>query len=432
MSGAPRLIGPGGLGPASALDRRLPAGVLWAAVLWAIVLLALVLAVTGASAQPAPDEPWPTDWAWRPWTDAPAGSAGVQALSQAADGGIWVRLDGADGADEPRVAALRPSGETMVQPAPIRTVVEANLALIRKLGSLEGLWSVDAGGRVWVGPAYHDGRRWTVLARDGTLGTARLDYGWDTLIDGRGNLWVPYRLQREGCSDPAACVEDGLRAFGPEGPRQQVLALAPSAAAEQLGAGRHSLMSWGSDAWALAPGSALRPPLDQVLDYPLLGPPEMGQLRNAGYATGAWRGPLGGPQVPLWVELQERTGIRELQLLATWNAATAAWEQEELTDCPVLAAPRRAPRLTAGARGQLGGVAALWLGSNRGEVALRWASDWWQWDAAALGLPSTPVRAMLTDKSGQLWLGGTGGLVRFGPPESAEPPGLVFLPGLRR
>lgn len=397
----------------------------------ALALLAALL-FPGAAAYAAPGDPWPDGWAWRGWSGAPAGHAGVEALGQGADGSVWIRLAAAAGGDEPWAAALAPSGSTMVRPAPLRALVDANLPWIRKLGDVEGFWSVDDGGRVWVGPAYHDGRRWTVLAKSGTLGGARLDYAWETLIDGRGNVWVPFRLQREGCSDPAACIDDGLRAFGPEGPRQQALDLAPSAAAEALGVGRFALLAWEQEAWALSPGAALRPPLAQALSYPLLGTPEPGNLRNAGYASGAWRGPKGGPQVALWVELQERTGVREVQLLATWDAAVAAWEQEALADCPIVGPPRRDPRLTAGAQGMLSGAAALWLGSNRGEAALRWGAAWWQWDAAAIGLPAAPIRSLLADQSGQLWLGGPAGLARFGPEAAAGPVGLVFLPGLRR
>lgn len=396
----------------------------------ALALLAALL-LPAAAARAAPGDPWPDGWAWQGWSGAPAGHAGVEALGQGADGSVWIRLAAAGG-DEPWAAALAQSGGTMVRPMPLRALVEANLAWIRKLGDVEGFWSVDDGGRVWVGPAYHDGRRWTVLAKSATLGGARLDYAWETLIDGRGNVWVPFRLQREGCSDPAACIDDGLRAFGPEGPRPQALDLAPSADAEALGVRRFALLAWDQEAWALSPGAALRPPLAQALSYPLLGTPEPGNLRNAGYASGAWRGPKGGPQVALWVELQERTGVHEVQLLATWDAAVAAWEQEELVDCPILVAPRRSARLTAGAQGPLSGAAALWLGSSRGEVALRWGAAWWQWDAAAVGLPSAPIRAMLTDSGGQLWLGGPTGLARFGPEAAVGPGGLVFLPGLRR
>jgi len=397
----------------------------------ALFLTAALLRIPVA-ARAAEGAPWPDGWTWQGWPGAPGGHAGVEALGQAVDGSVWIRLAPSVGEDEPWAAALSPSGGTVVRPAPLRSLVASNLAWIRKLGDVEGFWSVDGGGRVWVGPAYHDGRRWTVLAKDGNLGGASLDYGWETLIDGRGNVWVPFRLRREGCSDPADCIDDGLQAFGPEGPRQLALDLAPSAAAEALGARRYTLLSWGREAWALSPGAALRPPLAQPLGYPLLGTPQPGELRNAGYASAAWRGPKGGPQVALWVELQEPAGVREVHVLAAWDAAAAAWDQEALADCPLLGAPRREPRLTAGAHGALSGSPALWLGSNRGEVALRWGAAWWHWDAAAIGLSAAPIRSMLVDAAGGLWLGGPAGLARFGPAAVVGPGGLLYLPGLRR
>lgn len=330
---------------------------------------------------------------------------------------------------EPRVLALEATtGRRQLGPTGLRELVAGQLAWVRRSGTVAGLWTIDRAGRIWAGPSYFDGRRWQVLARSGAVGTAQLHYAWEALLDSDGLIWVPYRLERADCQDPGVCVEWGLQAFGPEGPRQRVLDLGAPSPGSSLGAMDLRLLQGPDGAWAFGPRWAYALPGTDALGYPYLADPAPGGLRHAGYASAAWWGAEGRPRAALWVELQEPEGVRELSLLIAGAAADRSWQSESLADCPLLQG-LGARRITAGVEDEVAGDTATWLGNNLGEVALKSGRAWWRWSADEVGLGGAVVEELALHRRGGVWAAGVQGLARFGPP--LEPAPTVYLPDLR-
>lgn len=323
------------------------------------------------------------------------------------------------------------SGQRRAGPTPIAELIASQRAWVRAMGSQPGFWVVDPAGRIWLGPGYHDGKRWTVLAKGGALGAAaQLTYSGDGLLDPDGQVWVPYRLERSACQEPGACVETGLQAFGPEGPRQKVLLFGAPSEGASLGARDWVLLHSQGAAWALGPRWGFAPPSNANLTYPYLSTPAPGALRNAGYASSAWWSVGGTPRAALWLELQEPSGPRETALLLDWDPAARAWREEPLTDCPLLRGAGER-RITAGVEGRRQGQALLWLGSNQGEVAAQVGQAWQAWPAREMGLGAVPIRQLVFHPEGGLWASAGAGLARFGLPLQG-PAGQVYLPSSSR
>lgn len=375
--------------------------------------------------------PWPRDWAWQAMPIGPP-LGEVAALSLVGDT-LLLRLEAAgEPGSAPQVMALDAiSGRRRLGPSPLTEFIAAQRPWVLAQGSRPGFWLVDIAGRIWSGPSYHDGRRWVVLAKSGTVGAAQLSYARDGLLDAEGQVWVPYRLEPAVCPDPGACVETGLQGFGPEGPRQRVLPLGAPNVGGELGARDWSLLQVRGEAWALGPRWALRPPDAKPLTYPYLGEPDPGALRHAGYASAAWDGLSGGPRVALWVELQEPAGPRPIDLVLSWDRSAAAWRELPMTDCPLLVGQEGSARITAGAEGRMAGEALLWLGSTRGAVAVQGGDRWWSWTAGEAKLAAAAVRHLAYHGEGGVWASAGASLARFGPPLAA-PAATLHLPALSR
>ncbi len=403
---------------------RLP----WIGRLAALQLGAVVLLSGGQPpAAGADNPPWSADWSWRA-VPLPASMPLVDSMAFVGDS-LLLRSKAEAAGSEPQVLALEAAtGRRRLGPTGLRDLVAGQLDWVRRTGTVAGAWTIDRAGRIWAGPSYFDGRRWQVLARSGAVGSAQLQYAWEALLDPDGLIWVPYRLERADCPDPGGCVEQGLRAFGPEGPRQRVLDLGAPSPGGGLGAMDLRLLQGPDGAWAFGPRWAYVLPGTDALDYPYLADPAPGALRHAGYASAAWWGAEGRPRAALWVELQEPEGVRELSLLVAGHAADRSWQSDSLEDCPLLQGAG-ARRITAGVEAEMDGIGTTWLGNNHGEVARKSGGGWWRWSSDDVGLGGSVIEEMALHPQGMVWAAGSGGLTRFGPP--LEPAPTVYLPDLR-
>jgi hypothetical protein len=381
-----------------------------AALLPWLLLASLVMPATRglALAQSDPSQNWV-------WTREAMPFARPQQVSRGRDGTLWIRFD-PDGADE--TLAIGPEGLILARGA-TRDLIAANLPWLRAEGSLRDFWSVDLAGRVWLGPAYHDGRAWRVLARDGQRGESHYRFERQALLDAEDQAWVPFEVKRE-CGDPEGCVIFGLQSFGPEGPRSGAVELARVAEADAFGLPWYFLLPGAGGANAAVAAldrlALYRLPVVQAIALPLLGAPAPGELRNAGYATLALRDESGRPQVFTWVEIQGRETITPSLLAQSWDERRSSWtESVDLTDAPFAPGGAGELRLVAGDRSPDG--SALWLAASNGGLAERSQGAWTRrFGPDEIGLGSADrVLDLAVGNDGAIWLVATDGVHRWGP-----------------
>lgn len=353
--------------------------------------------------------------------------AGPSWVSRGWDGIIWIRFDPL-GADE--TLAVGPEGLILTR-GPTRELIASGHPRVRAEGSLRDFWSIDAAGRIWLGPAYHDGKAWRVLARDGRRGESQYRFEPQTLLDAGDQAWVPYEIERS-CGDPDGCLIRGLQAFGPEGPRSGVFEFDTRSEADAYGLPWYFLlpMSGGRNASPVALGrqALYRLPNPQPVDLPLLGTPVPGGLRNSGYTTLAMRDEAGRPQVFTWVELQGRETVTPSLRVQSWEESRAAWtEPVELLDLPFSGSDPSTLRLVAGDRSPDG--AALWLAASDGGVANREGGAWTRhFGRETIGLSSAArILDLAVGPDDAVWLVATDGVYRWGPEPRRFRLGLPWL-----
>lgn len=376
------------------------------------------------------------------WLRHPGVNGPVDHLAFDGAGTLWARSSGSPSASA-RVAALRAG---RVQDAgTLRGLVARHYAELVRQGDLADFWAVDGAGRVWVGPAYYDGRGWVELAPSAGGGIERIFYEERVLLDAKGQAWVPFQAERS-CPIPALCGRRGLRAFTPAGPTEGAILFEALPEADAYGLPHVSLVPArdlakpgsapaldAAEPAAAARAALYRPPEAAPLRYPLLGPPLPGQLRNAGYATFATASGSGDLLVLTWVERHDAPAVA-YALRAERLGPDGVWARsEDLSDIPTREASIRDLRLvaTAGAPSAEAGTDAgsWWLATSAGEVIERRGSRWGRhFGPAEIGLGGAGgIRDLAGDAERGLWLAGEDGLFVFGV-DLPEDEGRAYLP----
>lgn len=358
---------------------------------------------------------------------------GTRYAARAADGRIWLR---SRSGNLDWLQAFSPDGRPLLSRAS-QDLIAAGAREIRAAGSLAEIWTVDAGGRIWLGPRVYDGSAWRVLAQDRDGQGFRLTWSEVSGLDADGEaVWVPFRSERS-CAEQGTCVDIGLQAFDSDGPvAGRSVALADVPEAEALGLRAIYLpdaRGTASAAVALARSQLhRRSERPGAEDYPLLGPPaEPGGLRNAGFLSTATQRPDGAPQALVWVEEQLPDGVTWRTVSAVWDDRAATWALlEDLGDGPLTADDPAHLRLVAAEwRPEADG---LWCASTEGGVALRRLDGGWEsvHDRGTIGLPADArILDLAAGADGRLWLVSDAGVWYYGPPPERI---LLQLPLLLR
>jgi len=372
------------------------------------------------------------------WSRHPFVQRAVRAVEVDGAGVVWARSAGSGGASD-AVVAIGADGRTRYR-GPLEALIETRFETVRRLGSVADLWAVDPGGRVWLGPRFHDGSAWTVVARDGDGPLGRLRYDGRAFADADGQAWVPFTATRT-CPGLDPCDLRGLRAFTAAGQRSEIM-LGPAYEADGWGVADVHLQGAGDGSAGFAARAASRLalyllPAIEPIPYPFLGPPaNPGDLRNAGYATAAAGRPDGRLQVFTWVELQLPEGAQYRIFANTWHGGTTnpGWgDPEDLADCPLVGGGARDVRIVAAAWGRAAAGAqgeALWLASSAGGVAQRRDGRWpLAFTAREIGLGATArIRDLAVGPDGTLWLAADDGLYAYGSLELEESTWRVHFP----
>lgn len=375
------------------------------------------------------------------WVHHDLGSPNVSDVAVDAGGAVWLRLGGARRLPTDLVIGIGRNGRPQLRAA-LTDVVAGRFEIIRRQGSLTDYWAVDAGGRVWIGPAFFDGRAWTALDQDSVSAAGTLRYDYRAAADAQGQAWVPW-IVFPNCPSPEPCDQRGLRAFDAKG-QQDDVAFAPVYEADAWGiADVHFLPAAGAvpaerlPLYAAARAAFYRLP-DGGENYPFLGPPlSPTQLRNAGYATAAARRPDGRVQVITWVELQKPEAVEYRILANTWTDGQGWETPEDWTDSPLVAGNARGLRLVATAWSPVTGAAdqaALWAASSAGGVARQVGGKWdLAFDAKEIGLaPGAHIRDLAVGLDGTVWLATDRGVFTYGEMAPIPPPVRVYLPAVVR
>ncbi len=325
------------------------------------------------------------------WQRLPLAPAGADRATRASDGSLWIRASGRhpdpDGSPPADGLARYDAEGRLLFLGAASSFVEAERRELLQLGSVEELWSVDPAGRVWLGPRYHDGRRWTWLERDRQRDGLALRWSPGGALDPSWQYWVAFEQERS-CPESGVCLQQGIQAFDAAGAievQRQIFDPEAEAARYAL---RSVFLLPDPEAEDVLPALALRalhrpPRQDSEVDYPLLGPPEPGQLRNAGYRTAAARDAAGRPTAILYVEEQLPEGIRRRHLGSSWSPASGWDAPRDLAEGPLFEAAGVDPsqlRLVAADRMPApagSGAPGLWLASSAGGLAFRGDDGRW-------------------------------------------------------
>ena len=387
------------------------------------------------------------------------------------DGSVWLRI--ADPLGEPDTLVARIDGRWQLYDS-IADAIGDRYPQIRREGTVPDLWAVDASGRVWAGPAYHNGTDMIRLADESSGIGGRFALEERALIDRDGNAWVPFTGNVD-CPLPTGCRTAGLRAFdaagdltigvtfepepdaeiyavpaarllppervvpremamvdadrvpGAEGARGLGGAARGSGIADGDGFASHAIAE--GDAWVVTPRFLYSLPDTSPIAYPFLDATG-GAARNAGYSTSAAVMPDGRLQVFTWVEAHADRIVSWHAYANTWLDGT--WDVWDLTDeCPLLDDGAEYVRLTAAAYDADG---ALWLGSSEGEVAVwrdgAWADHFTPADTPLL--PGRPITGITIGEAGAIWFVQPGAVFSLGDGGTLEPTKRILLPFLER
>lgn len=365
----------------------------------------------------------------------------------APDGSVWLRLADPSGGPD-RVAAR--FGDAWQAFDSMADAVGERYPEIRLQGTIPDLWSVDASGRVWIGPGYHNGTDMIRLAEESTGIGGRFALEERALLDREGNAWVPFSASFD-CPLPIGCRTAGLRAFDAAGdltigvtfepepdaelyavpaarllppervvPRELAMTDADATTASTLAEG---------DAWVVTPRFLYSLPDTSPIAYPFLDS-SGGASRNAGYSTAAAVMPDGRLQVFTWVEKHESRLVTWHAYANTWLDGT--WDVWDLTaECPLLDGGAEFVRITAAT---YDGAGALWLGSSEGEVAV-WRDGAWSdhfTPADTPLLPGRPITGITAGAGGSMWFVQPGGVFALGDGTIVAPTLQIYLPRVQR
>jgi hypothetical protein len=374
------------------------------------------------------------------WVHHDLGSPNVSDVAVDAAGAVWLRLGGARRLPTDLVIGIGRNGRPQLRAA-LTEVVAGRFEIIRRQGSLVDYWAVDAGGRVWVGPTFFDGRAWTQLDRDSVSASGALLYDYRAAADAKGQAWAPWAVF-PNCPSPEPCDQRGLRAFDAKG-QQGDVAFAPLYEADAWGvADVHLLQAAGAapterlPLYAAARAAFYRLPSVEGENYPFLGPPLLPtQLRNAGYATAAARRPDGRVQVITWVELQKPEAVEYRILANTWTEGQGWDAPEDWTESPLVAGNARGVRLVVAAWSPVAVAAdqaTLWAASSAGGVARQVGGKWdLAFDAKEIGLTAgARIRDLAVGLDGTVWLATDQGVFTYGELGPIPPPVRAYLPAV--
>jgi len=351
--------------------------------------------------------PAPADEAARPAglklmaSAAPLPSTAVRYAGVASDGTAWFRAAPLDASQPDTVVAVLPSGAKSHYPD-LRTAVERDYAVIRAAGSMADFWGVDADGRVWIGPAYFDGQRWTEVAATADQAGGRVSYEDRVLVDSEGTAWVPYRLETD-CVVPGGCAVTGLAGFKPDGATAGSLTFERPPDVDRLGldsvffAQRDATLSI-----ACAPKAFYGFPGAQSFTYPgLRNTPGSGSL-NSGYATAVTIAPSGAVEAFAWKQQTVDASPGTVTYSVTIYRWTGSqWQWTALTDGPLFAGRARNTVVTAAAYAPDGG---LWLASSGNELAQKRGDAWVDYFTPANSPLGAPIHDLAVGGDGTLWV----------------------------
>ncbi len=350
-----------------------------------------------------------------------------------ADSGIWLRVPQGERLPDKvvRILASRPWQVYDGQ----RPAVEGNVDLIRRQGTLRDFWAVDdeppvAQRRVWVGPSYYDGTRWTDVATDEAQpGGGTFRHEQRVLIDPLGQAAVPFRVEVD-CQNAVPCGETGLRGYRTDGPPAYDLRFTTSTDAGEFGletlhlvpgqrpgtfvastsSPRAAAPAQSGEAWAVSQTALYVLPGPDPIEYPFLE--SDAELRNAGYATAAALMPDGRLMVFTWVEAHVPPPARDVTYHVYANTWTGAgWDTEDLTGSPLFNGDARYDRITAAAF-CAGTDGALWLSTFAGAVAARHTDNTWEVAAPAGDAQFSGIVDTACDGEGTLWMATENGLLQ--------------------
>ncbi|MFN2250930.1 MAG: hypothetical protein ACK2UL_03350 [Anaerolineae bacterium] len=434
--------------------------------------------------EPGPTRVPPRDWTRVDRTNSLLPYDNVRYLEIDGEGGTWMRLIKPEGGPD-AIVYVEPSGKWRVYEAGIKAAI-ARLprAFLLGLRALRDFYDVDGGGRLWVGPEFHDGNGWQAVGTDvgGPGGGVRYDDR--TLIDPAQQAWVPISTQLD-CVPPQVCRADGLRAFGAGGdvmedvqlrrgtgtaghvvPDAQLITrrgrvpggVVVSAASASSGGARAlddesapslagSLdasprvgvdaarsgfpgldQATGDTEWIVTAGEYFVMPDAAPLYYPYLDPSDWLStgLRNAGFATAATVSPSGQLQVITWLERDKGTTVQHQILLNT--LADTGWLVEDLTGKGPLP-PDVEFETVVGMDYCPDG--ALWLATAGGAIGVRSDGDRpdGAWTVYPEGSGVLEEGEVVSDigcgPGGAVWIGTQSGLLGYG---FEVPPVQIYIP----
>jgi hypothetical protein len=381
-------------------------------------------------------------WTLRDPGNSPLPSDDVRFVSIGPQGEAMIRMRLA-GQPDP-IVEVRPDGSWRSY-ASLRQMVERRLVAIREHGSVRNMAAVDLASRVWTGPQYFDGRRWTTVAADDDQvgGGTQLDDR--ALADRSSQAWIPATSTTD-CARPEGCETSGLRAFSAEGQMVFNLLFEPAPEAASYGLPAVHLLPGGDrprtlaerllprrpgrapaqapePAWAVSQRALYALPDTAPIYYPHLGvgPDERS---NAGYATAAALRPDGQLVVITWVELHGSRLLTHQILANRWNGS--AWEVEDLSASPLFGADLEYVRVVAAA---YAGDGALWLASSDGAVGVRSGDTWDVFGPQELPLPvGARISDLVVTPDGNVWIATDAGLLFYGLEGAPPPRGMIHLP----
>lgn len=312
-------------------------------------------------------------------------------LGSDADGRVWA-VGRYPASAFSTVLLAEASGTVKAYPS-LRSAVDGEYGRISSSAWDAALWAEDPQGRLWLGPAYYDGHRWTEAT--GPAETAsELRYEERSVAQRERAIWVPFR-RRVDCAE-ATCMQYGVQAFGPTGPMEIPVVFDGMERAQREDlpwlhfawdeqrdlylVGPESLWSTSAEAWIpyrdAAPSSAFRSLL----------------------ASAAATGSEGGIDV-----FASATTLELARVNLRLRLRAGAWDPPELLDGGVLApAGDNTPLVTAAAYDMRGG---LWLGTSAGAVGLRSGDSWSAaYDLSNSSLDGSAIIGLLADADGSLWV----------------------------
>jgi len=331
-------------------------------------------------------------------------SGAIRFISIDAIGTVWFRVENPTGALD-RVVAIDRDGRRY-DFASLRAVVETRHDDIVQLGSLLDFWAVDRAGRVWIGPRYHDGSRWVEVARDRSYPGGSIALDERVVVDTDGTAWVPFRITRE-CPVGGACNGLGIAGYSASGDLVREIAMSEVSelTTRDFPPVRFVALPQG-ELFAVAARTAYALPSGVPIDLPGFIPDPVTGLRPAGFASAAmangddmavytWCGKVVSGPDPAVIELQ-RTG--------------STWRSFDLSASPLFRLGIDGRFITAAVYRVDG---ALWLASSAGEVALREGSTWTLLFTNANSPVGYPIRTMVVDGAGGLWIGTSRGALLY-------------------